>query len=81
MTATQMARRDRRGGEAMERPREEDRDGDRGHGLAETHGEETDGGGLGAIVELPEDGIDEDGDCEFGADQKSDAKDGGDIER
>ena len=51
-----------------------------GHGFAEITGEETEGFGLGGFVELPDDGIDEEGDGELVADHEADAEDGDDVE-
>jgi len=51
-----------------------------GHDFAEEAAEEAEGFGLGLVVELPDDGIDEEGDCELSADHKADAEDGDDVE-
>ena len=50
------------------------------HGFPEIAGEEAKGFGLSGFVELPNDGIDKEGDGELVSDHKADAKDSDDVE-
>jgi len=51
-----------------------------GHGEAEFRGKQADPGEPGAVVQFAEDGVDEGGDGEFGADHEADAENRGDVE-
>lgn len=51
------------------------------HSCAESSGDEANGSDLSVVVELPNDRVEKDGNCELGADHESDAENCRDIEK